>query len=55
MLDLAELKKICDEYDGEYGMYPESDYEGNAIYEFAVERAAKAVEAKPKQPTTGQS
>ena len=52
MLDLVELKKLCDEYDAEYGMYPESDYEGNSIYEFAVERAAKAVEANPEQPTT---
>ena len=46
MLDLVELKKLCDEYDAEHGTYPESPCEGEAIYEFAVERAAKAVEGK---------
>ena len=29
-----KLKHLCDMYDKTYGMRPESDYEGAAIYDF---------------------
>jgi hypothetical protein len=32
---LARLKKICAAYDERYGSYPESAYEGMAVYDFA--------------------
>jgi hypothetical protein len=41
-LDVVELKKLCDEYDNEYGNYPESQYEGKHLYEFALERISKS-------------
>lgn len=46
-IDLKELKKLCDEYDEAYGAQCESEYEGRAVYEFAVERSAKSVDTQP--------
>lgn len=31
------LKSLCQKYDTSYGQYPESTYEGKAIYEFFCE------------------
>jgi len=49
MINLVELKELCDDYDSKKGDYPESRYEGESIYEFAVERAAKSSEAQLPQ------
>jgi hypothetical protein len=32
---LEQLKEICDKYDAINGRYPESDYEGANVYQFA--------------------
>jgi hypothetical protein len=32
---LAKLKEITDQYDNEYGQYPESTFEGGSVYDFA--------------------
>jgi hypothetical protein len=31
---LTELKGLCADYDERWGAYPESDYEGKAVFEF---------------------
>lgn len=36
-----KLKAVCDKYDDRYGKYPESRYEGSAIYEFYQETKGK--------------
>lgn len=36
-LFLEKLKDLCQSYDYRYGSYPESYYEGKAIYEFCLE------------------
>ena len=36
-----KLKALCDKYDDRYGEYPESTYEGSAIYEFYQETKGK--------------
>lgn len=33
-----KLRKLCEEYDTEYGDYPESEYQGRALYEFYLEK-----------------
>ncbi len=33
-----ELRKLCLKYDAEYGHYPESPYEGRALFEFFLEQ-----------------
>jgi hypothetical protein len=42
MLDLVELKILCDEYDDENGDYPESVREGESLYKFALDRASQS-------------
>ena len=32
------LKSLCEDYDKEYGRYPESSYEGRALYEHFCEK-----------------
>lgn len=31
-----KLRKLCDEYDDEAGEYPESQYQGRALYDFYI-------------------
>ena len=38
MISLNELKKMCKEYDRVNGQYPESFYEGLAVFRFIVEQ-----------------
>jgi len=33
-----DLKSLCKQYDKEYGSYPESYFEGEAIYQFFCEK-----------------
>lgn len=33
-----KLRKLCEEYDTEYGDYPESEYQGRALYEFYLDK-----------------
>ena len=33
-----KLLELCEEYDTEYGDYPESEYEGRALYNFYLEK-----------------
>ena len=35
---LSNLKQLCMEYDSKYGEYPESKYQGLALYDFATKR-----------------
>ena len=45
---LAQLKKLCDDYDSYHGQYPESIYEGESIYDFAKKQA----QTNAQQPQT---
>ena len=48
MIDfLVELKKVCDKYDAVKGDYPESCFEGEAVYEFVVKQTKTLVESCP--------
>jgi hypothetical protein len=38
MIDMNELIKLCLEFDREYKMYPEHEFEGKAFYLFVVEK-----------------
>ena len=38
MLNIEELFELCEEYDATYGDYPESIYEGKAVFEFIMEK-----------------
>ena len=33
-----KLRELCEEYDAEHGDYPESEYQGRALYEFYLEK-----------------
>jgi hypothetical protein len=34
MITLKRLKELCELYDHQYGSYPESKFEGEALYDF---------------------
>lgn len=38
MINKEELKKLCLEYDKKAGYYPESEFQGYALYEFFLEK-----------------
>lgn len=37
VIKLVELKALCDAYDVANGQWPESPYEGNAVYKYVAE------------------
>ena len=41
IISIKELKKICDEYDNANGVFPESRFEGCAVYNFICEKISK--------------
>ena len=45
-MTLEELKVLCDEYDAEYGEYPENILEGVAVYEFIKKKLTSDNTAK---------
>ena len=41
-----ELKRLCDDYDNRYGAYPESEFEGEAVYEFILAKLQKIIDKR---------
>jgi hypothetical protein len=41
MIDKEELKKLCMKYDKKAGEYPESEFQGYALYEFFLEQSGE--------------
>ena len=48
-ITLEELRRLCHEYDKETGSYPESEYQGQAVFESLYERiTGKQININPK-------
>ncbi len=50
MIDLIELKKLCDDYDDEFGSFPEADFQGRAVFDFI--KSCVINDQEPNKPSS---
>jgi hypothetical protein len=50
-ISLDSLKQICEKYDKQFGKFPESEFEGNDVYEYVIDFLEEGKHEKKKSKT----